>query len=108
MVAVVSSNPTGGNYIFCWNFSKTSVSILYRNARFVLNTKTPTLQATSQQHDPVFAETRGALITLTTPHWDCDTSLVGLDSSLSFVRESSPSDEFKSSTLNEMGEGMAE
>ena len=39
MVAVVSSNPTGGSFIFY--FLKPSMSILYRNIRFVLKTKNP-------------------------------------------------------------------
>ena len=39
MVTDVSSNPIGGNFILCWNFSNTSMSILYRNLRFVLRMK---------------------------------------------------------------------
>ena len=35
-----SSIPTGGNFIFCWNLLKHSMSILHRNVRFVLKTKT--------------------------------------------------------------------
>ena len=42
MVAVVSSNPIGVNFICCWNFSSPWMSILYRNVRFVLKIKTPT------------------------------------------------------------------
>ena len=38
-VGVVSSIPTGGNFIFCSNFLKHSMSVLYRNARYVLKTK---------------------------------------------------------------------
>ena len=38
MVAVVSSNPTGGNFFY---FLKPSMSILYRNVRFVLKMKNP-------------------------------------------------------------------
>ena len=36
MVTVV-----GDNFILCWNFSNPLMSILYRNVRFVLKTKTP-------------------------------------------------------------------
>ena len=42
MVAVVSSNPPGGNIFFY--FLKPSMSILYRNVRFVLKTKNPAEQ----------------------------------------------------------------
>ena len=41
MVGVVSSIPTGGNFVFCWNF-EAPFSVLYkntRNVRFVLFTK---------------------------------------------------------------------
>ena len=36
-VGVVSSNPTGGNFL------KPSMSLLYRNIRYVLKTKDPTV-----------------------------------------------------------------
>ena len=36
----MNSIPIGGNLIFCWNFLKPSISMLYRNARFVLKMKT--------------------------------------------------------------------
>ena len=45
MVGDVSLIPTCGNFIFCWNLLKPSMSILYRNVRnvrFVLKTKMPT------------------------------------------------------------------
>ena len=42
MLSVVSSNPTGDNFIFY--FLKTSVSILYRNVKFVLITKNPIVE----------------------------------------------------------------
>ena len=39
MAAVVSSNPTGSSFFFY--FLKPSMSIVYRNVRFVLKTKNP-------------------------------------------------------------------
>ena len=41
MVAVVHLNPTGGSFIFHWNFLKPPMSILYTNVRFVLKMKNP-------------------------------------------------------------------
>ena len=40
MVGVVSSLPIWGKFNFCWNVLKPLMSILYRNARFVLKMKT--------------------------------------------------------------------
>ena len=47
-VGVVSSNPTGGNFIFLWTIFKPSMSILYRNARYVLKAKN-SIEVTKQQ-----------------------------------------------------------
>ena len=51
MVGVVSSLSTGGNLIFCGQFLKRSMSILYRHAGFVLKTKTLNVTVSLEQVD---------------------------------------------------------
>ena len=72
MVAVVSSNPIGGNFIFCWNFSNPSMSILYRNVRFVLKTKNPI----DQHRTPGKTKTHQWLDTL--PPWESNQCLTSV------------------------------
>ena len=76
MVAVLSSNPTGGNFFY---FLKPLVSFLYRNVRFVLKTKNPSVTSLWLSLTPMvpslkFQEAHNPCIQ-TSIVWPCDTYL---------------------------------